>query len=111
MKSFVHYTDDFSGRPMSNAFWSGGAVYFGDGDGVTDRNYSGALDVVAHEWSHGVTEYTSKLVYQGESGALNEAFSDIMGSSIEFYAAAHGQDAAPADWFIGEDIDLVADTK
>ena len=46
---------------------------------------SGALDIVAHELTHGVTEYTSNLIYRNESGALNEAFSDIMGTSVEFF--------------------------
>ena len=46
---------------------------------------SGALDIVAHELTHGVTEYTSDLIYRNESGALNEAFSDMMGTSVEFF--------------------------
>ncbi|MBU1878410.1 MAG: M4 family metallopeptidase, partial [Chloroflexi bacterium] len=70
---------------------------YGDGDGVTFIELCADLDVVAHELSHGVTEATSNLIYQYESGALNEAFSDIMGTSVEFYYGS-------GNWTIGEDI-------
>ncbi len=52
---------------------------------------AGALDIVAHELTHGVTDYSSSLIYMNESGALNEAFSDIMGTSVEFYYQPAGQ--------------------
>jgi len=55
--------------------------------------------VVGHELTHGVTEYTSGLIYQGESGALNEAFSDVMGASVEFFFQS-----GRADWLMAEDI-------
>lgn len=84
-------------RNYNNAYWNGNQVSYGDGDGTTFINFSGDLDVVAHELTHGVTEATSDLIYQNESGALNEAFSDIMGTSTEFY---FGSD----NWTIGEDI-------
>lgn len=103
----AHFGTDFS-----NAFWNSRFLVFGDGDGHSFREFSGALDVVAHEFTHAVTQYTSTLLYIGESGALNESFSDIMGSSAEFFADAHGLDpAASADWLISEDIDLRADTE
>jgi bacillolysin len=84
-------------RRYNNAFWNGSQMAYGDGDGSTFINFSGDLDVVGHELTHGVTEATSNLIYQNESGALNEAFSDIMGTSIEF---AYGT----GNWTIGEDI-------
>ena len=56
---------------------------YGDGDGTSFIEFSGDLDVVGHELSHGVTEATSNLIYQNESGALNESFSDIMGTAVE----------------------------
>ena len=84
-------------RNYSNAYWNGSQMAYGDGDGVTFVELSGDLDVVAHELSHGVTEATSSLIYQYESGALNEAFSDIMGTSVEFYYGT-------GNWTIGEDI-------
>ncbi len=84
-------------RKYNNAYWNGTQVAYGDGDGVTFINFSGDLDVVAHELTHGVTEATSNLIYQNESGALNEAFSDIMGTNTEFYFNT-------GNWTIGEDI-------
>ena len=89
-------------RNYNNAFWNGSQMAYGDGDGVNFRELSGDLDVVGHELAHGVTEATSNLIYQNESGALNEAFSDIMGSSIEF---SHGT----GNWTIGENIDIKGD--
>ncbi|WP_405383145.1 M4 family metallopeptidase [Maribacter sp. LLG6340-A2] len=80
-----------------NAFWDGSRMTYGDGDGV---NYGPlvALDIVGHEIAHGVTEYTASLVYQNESGALNESFSDIFGESIEFFAQGTN------DWLMGDAI-------
>jgi hypothetical protein len=85
MQMVAHYKRDFD-----NAFWSGSYLYFGDGDGVTSREYSGGIDVVAHESGHAVTDCTSALMYADESGALNESFSDIVGTSAEFFAAGAG---------------------
>jgi len=86
-------------RNYNNAYWNGSQMAYGDGDGTTFRNFSGDLDVVGHELSHGVTEATSNLVYQNESGALNEAFSDMLGTAIEFSAGT-------GNWTIGEDITI-----
>jgi bacillolysin len=98
--STVHYD-----RNYCNAFWNGEQMTYGDGDGRTCLPLSGGLDVVGHELTHGVTQFTSNLIYEGESGALNESFSDMMGNTIEFYADAHGLDpAASPDWRIGEDV-------
>ena len=74
---------------------------------VTDTfcELSGGLDVATHEFTHGVTDFTSGLVYQDESGALNEAFSDILGNSSEFFAEERPRPSRP-DWQIGEDIYL-----
>jgi bacillolysin len=92
---------------FANAFYLGdGVMYYGDGlpPSVTlygqRVNYlAGALDVVAHELTHGVTDYTSKLIYEGEPGALNEAFSDIMATGVEFYFQPDR-----ADYLAGEDV-------
>jgi bacillolysin len=65
---------------------------------------SGGLDIVAHELSHGVTEFSSNLIYLNESGALNEAFSDIMGTSVEFFFQTPGNASMQADYLIGEDV-------
>lgn len=95
-----------------NAFYAGdGVMVYGEGlpAGFTAGGQywdfvSGALDIVAHELTHGVTEYTSDLIYQGESGALNEAFSDIMGASAEFFFQERGSNNLQADWLVGEDV-------
>ena len=93
---------------INNAFFCcDGVMLYGDGDGRTYTYLAGGLDVVAHEMSHGVTAFSSDLVYQDESGALNEAFSDIMAASIEFFYQPAGSGAEKADWLIGEDVVLV----
>ncbi|GAA0740728.1 M4 family metallopeptidase [Clostridium oceanicum] len=80
VEGFVH-----AGENYNNAFWRDdlGSMFFGDGDGEIFSPLSKSLDVVGHELSHGVTSKESKLAYENESGALNEAFSDIMGAAIE----------------------------
>ncbi|WP_246861116.1 M4 family metallopeptidase [Bacillus sp. REN3] len=93
LKSTVHY-----GRSYNNAFWNGQQMVYGDGDGTTFIPLSGGLDVVAHELTHAVTDFSSDLVYQYESGALNEAVSDIFGTLAEFH------DNNNPDFEIGEDI-------
>ena len=105
MTEVVHYDFDYV-----NAFWGGDYMVYGDGDGFIAREFSGALDVVAHEHTHGLTQCTSNLAYQNESGALNESFSDILGTSAEFWADVNGLDPSVApDWFIGEDVYLLSE--
>jgi hypothetical protein len=87
------------GNGYDNAFWNGQRMVFGDGDGVTFRRFTVALDVIGHELTHGVTQLTAGLAYQGQSGALNESVSDVFGSLVK--QRALGQDAAAADWLIG----------
>ncbi|AEV34075.1 Zinc metalloprotease (elastase) [Owenweeksia hongkongensis DSM 17368] len=86
--SYVHWD-----QAWRNASWNGVAMRYGDGSG--DPLIS--IDVVGHELAHGVTEYSANLVYAYEPGALNESFSDIFGTAIEF----HALDSA-ADWDIGK---------
>ena len=99
-----------------NAFYcgecAGGVMVFGEGlpGGVYLTNgqrfdfLAGALDIVAHELTHGVTNYSSQLEYVNESGALNEAFSDMMGTSVEFFFQKPGNGPLKADYLIGEDV-------
>jgi thermolysin len=95
-----------------NAFYAGsGVMVYGEGlpDTLTANgqhwNYmSGALDVVAHELTHGITDFTSQLMYQNESGALNESFSDMMGTAVEFFYQPQGSGPMRADYLIGEDV-------
>jgi hypothetical protein len=77
-------------------------MVFGDGDGVVFRRFTVAVDVIGHELTHGVTELTAALAYRGQSGALNESISDVFGSLVK--QRALGQDAASADWLIGEGL-------
>ena len=90
---------------INNAFFCcDGLMVYGDGDGRFFTYLAGGLDVVAHEMSHGVTQYSSNLDYQDEPGALNEAFSDIMGAATEFFYQPAGTGQEKADWLIGEDV-------
>jgi Zn-dependent metalloprotease len=100
----------------TNAFWCTGcgwarrgAIAFGEGAGflVADQSWdylAGALDVVAHELTHGLTAYSSGLIYRNESGALNEAFSDILGTGAEFFYHSAGTGARRADYLVAEDV-------
>jgi Zn-dependent metalloprotease len=90
------------GVNYNNASWSQvlHVMNFGGGDGITRRSWA-SLDVVAHELTHGVTQFSAGLVYQNESGALNESFSDIFGTAVEFYA-----EGSTADWLVSEDVTI-----
>jgi Zn-dependent metalloprotease len=85
------------------ALWDGKQMVFGDGDGKFLANFTNSLDVIAHEIGHGVTQYTAALYYRGQSGALNESISDVLGSMAKQYFAEPQETAAAADWLIGED--------
>jgi Zn-dependent metalloprotease len=89
---YVHYNNNYV-----NAFWDGTRMTFGDGN--ANYNPLTSLDVTGHEISHGLDEHTANLAYQGESGALNESFSDIFGTSVEHFA-----DSTNFNWLIGEDL-------
>jgi Thermolysin metallopeptidase, alpha-helical domain/Thermolysin metallopeptidase, catalytic domain/Emfourin len=93
----VHY-----GRRYDNAFWDGTRMVFGDGDGVVFLGFTRSLDVIGHELAHGVTQFTSGLNYQGQSGALNESVSDVFGVLVTQYRL--GQSADEADWLVGADL-------
>ena len=110
---------DLFGLFVVNAFWCGacgpdgvGLMYFGNGFPAnvvfasTGQNWgflAGSLDVAAHELTHAVTESTSNLIYLNESGALNESFSDIMGTSVEFFYQPVGAGLGQADFVLAED--------
>src|SRR5262249_40334570 len=85
-----------------------GFIYYGDGDGKLFNYLAGGLDVVGHELTHGVTDYTSRLEYHDEPGALNEAFSDIMGTSIEFFFEKAKPPQKGPNLVMGEDVTLIA---
>ncbi|WP_202702613.1 M4 family metallopeptidase [Flavobacterium sp. UGB4466] len=94
IKSYVHYSNAYD-----NAYWNGSVMTYGDGSG-TYFDILTAIDVAGHEIGHAVCTYTANLAYQKESGAMNEAFSDIWGACIEYAAAP-----TKSIWLIGEDIE------
>lgn len=93
LRSYVHYNSNFV-----NAFWDGQRMTYGDGNGGSFTPLT-ALDVAGHEITHGLTTFTADLIYQNESGALNESFSDIFGNAIENYARP-----TQWSWIVGEDM-------
>ncbi len=110
----VQFPSGFSCSP-NNAAWLGTPYFqmaYGKGDGKVLLDLTLGLDVTAHEITHAVTSTTSNLTYQNESGALNEAMSDIMGSGVEAWVASGGTDAGnPAmlkhsadTWLLGKEV-------
>ncbi|WP_133918115.1 M4 family metallopeptidase [Streptomyces sp. NBC_00582] len=99
--SRVHY-----GNNYVNAFWSDSCFCMTYGDGSGNTHPLTAIDVAGHEMTHGVTSNTAGLNYSGESGGLNEATSDIFGTSVEFYA---NNASDVGDYLIGEEIDINGD--
>ena len=86
------------GENEGNAFWNGFAAYFGDGSPSARLNRPVvSVDIVGHEFTHGLVDYTAELIYAGESGALNESFADIFGYMTSVFAK--GVDESP--WLIG----------
>jgi Zn-dependent metalloprotease len=85
--------------PYANAFWNGEQMYYG-------TNYATADDVVGHEMTHGVTERTSNLFYWGQSGAMNESISDIMGEIVDHQNVQPAGEAVT--WTMGEDLPIGA---
>ena len=97
--SSVHFGTDYC-----NAFWNGSQMVYGDGDDRMFKRgaFTSCLDVIAHELTHGVTQFTAGLRYRSQSGALNESFSDVFGSLVK--QKKSGEAADQADWLIGEGI-------
>ncbi len=97
LDSTVHYGSDYD-----NAFWNGQQMVYGDGDGDIFLRFTCCLDVVAHELTHGVTQFTARLEYHDQPGAINESMSDVFGTLVKQYQMR--QSAQEADWLIGEGI-------
>jgi Thermolysin metallopeptidase, alpha-helical domain/Thermolysin metallopeptidase, catalytic domain/Emfourin len=93
----VHY-----GRDYDNAFWDGSQLVFGDGDGQIFERFTKPMDVMAHEFTHGVTQFTIGLAYQDQPGALNESISDVFASMAKQRELGHS--AAEANWLIAEGL-------
>ncbi len=96
MISSVHVLSNWN-----NAAWYNNQMIYGDGDGSTFSNLALGFDVIGHELTHGVTDFESDLVYANESGALNEAWSDIFGAAAEAYRDGNINSGT---WLIGEDV-------
>jgi Zn-dependent metalloprotease len=99
----VHYRQNYD-----NAFWDGHQMVFGDGDGRLFNRFTIALDVIAHELTHGVVGDEAGLIYIGQAGALNESIADVFGSLVKQYTRK--QTAQQADWLIGAGL-LAKDVK
>ncbi|HET8735538.1 MAG TPA: M4 family metallopeptidase, partial [Pricia sp.] len=82
--------------------WDGDEMTYGDGDGKQFTDFASAIDVVAHELVHGVTQFLANLEYRSQSGALNEHFSDVFGTIIKQKYLK--QDISKADWLIGDTV-------
>ncbi|MFL6578745.1 MAG: M4 family metallopeptidase [Povalibacter sp.] len=97
LMSSVHY-----GRDFNNAMWNGVQMIYGDGDAKLFVDFTKGSDVIGHELTHGVTQYTLQLAYEDDAGGLNESLSDCFGSMFRQWQS--DQTAAQADWLIGKDI-------
>ena len=100
IKSYVHFDLVEFGYPNNdNAFWNGSVMTYGDGTSLDPLT---TLDIAAHEIGHAVCTFTANLVYQNESGAMNEGFSDIWAACVENFAAPN-----KSIWDLGEDLGIV----
>ena len=96
LKSTVDYCDPNDACPLQNAFWNGQQMAYGDG-------FASADDVVGHELTHGVTEFSSHLFYYFQSGAINESLSDVFGEFVD-QTNGVGNDTPAVKWQLGEDL-------
>jgi Zn-dependent metalloprotease len=96
LEATVHYDSD-----CQNAIWDGQRVVASDGgDGIVTR-FTGALEVIGHEVTHGIIGRTANLDYIGQAGALTESLCDVFGSMVKQYAENPRRPAAQADWLMG----------
>ena len=107
IRSYIHV-----GNELDNAFWNGSVMSYGDGssngqEGNGRFDALTSIDIAAHEIGHAVCTNTAALLYQRESGALNEGFSDIWAAAVEHFAKGNGNDRRPAAavWLIGDQVD------
>ncbi|KAF4170831.1 hypothetical protein CNMCM8694_005646 [Aspergillus lentulus] len=100
LEGFVHAGD------LYNAFFDGNELVFGDGDGIVFDGFTDELDVIGHEFTHGVVQYTSPLQYYEQSGALNESCADVFGIMIKQWGEnpKSPQTVDQANWLIGEGL-------
>ncbi|HWO17605.1 MAG TPA: M4 family metallopeptidase [Kofleriaceae bacterium] len=103
MISSVHYSTNYC-----NAFWNNTQMAYGDGSGASCTNLT-AIDVAAHEMTHGVTSRESNLTYSGESGGLNESLSDIWGGGVQAWIDGGRDAAAPFDMPVSNNVFLIGE--
>ena len=100
LDSTVHHQQGYD-----NAFWNGSQMVYGDGDEDLPESerlfnrFTSSIDIIGHELTHGITEYAARLVYRGQSGALNESLSDVFGSLVK--QRVRNETADQADWIVG----------
>ena len=97
IRHYIHYSTKYD-----NAMWDGSEMVYGDGDSKIFGDFTGDPDVIGHELTHGITQYESDLAYHNQSGALNEALSDIFGTMVK--QRLLNQDVTSADWLIGDNV-------
>jgi Zn-dependent metalloprotease len=97
LDSTVHF-----GQGYDNAFWNGRQMVYGDGDGQVFRRFTRSLDVIGHELSHGVSQFEAGFAYHGESGALSEHFSDVLGILVR--QRKRKEKAGDSDWIVGKGL-------
>ncbi len=97
LMSSIHFSVDYN-----NAFWNGTQMTYGDGDGNIFVDFTKSNDVIAHELTHGVTEFSAQFIYTNEAGGLNESMSDVFASMFRQWRG--NQNVSQADWLIGKDI-------
>ncbi|MCW3092506.1 MAG: peptidase thermolysin [Ferruginibacter sp.] len=101
VKSYFHFDVNYN-----NAFWNGSAMFYGDGSGApAGFKTFVSLDICGHELGHAVCQKTAGLVYQRESGALNEGFSDIWAACIDNFATPVIIPQLKQPWLFGEEIE------
>ncbi|HMS64938.1 MAG TPA: M4 family metallopeptidase [Ignavibacteria bacterium] len=93
----IHYSEKYS-----NAMWDGKQMSYGDGDGKYTLSFTEDIDIIGHELTHGVVQFSANLDYEFQSGALNESFADIFGIMIK--QKAMNLDVKKSNWLIGENI-------
>lgn len=95
--SSVHH-----GKHSINAFWRINQIAYGDGDGRLFNDFTLSPDVICHELTHGITQFTAEFNYSAQAGGLNESMSDVFGSMFRQWR--QHQDVVQADWLIGSEI-------
>jgi Zn-dependent metalloprotease len=95
--SSIHFSVNYN-----NAGWTGSQMKYGDGDGNIFIDFTKSNDVIGHELTHGVTQFTASFAYRNQAGGLNESMSDVFGSMFRQWEA--NQTVSAADWLIGKEI-------